>query len=61
VFEKEAKHYVTLFVVADTPSGEPETREPGKCEAWRWFSWSDLPEPLFLPLATLRAQGFVPR
>jgi len=60
VFAAEGKHYVTLFVLAEAASGEPEVREPRKCGGWRWFWWSELPAPLFLPLDTLRRQGFRP-
>lgn len=41
------KHYVHLGFVADWKSGEPEVIEPDKCECWRWFPLSQLPEPLF--------------
>lgn len=58
VFEKEAKHYLTAFVIAESAGGEPEIREPDKCDGWHWFRWDELPEPLFQPLATLRRQGF---
>ena len=60
VFAAEGKHYVTLFVLAEAASGEPEVREPHKCRGWRWFCWSEFPDPLFLPLETLRRQGFQP-
>jgi 8-oxo-dGTP diphosphatase len=60
LFAAEHKHYVTLFVVAQCPAGEPELREPGKCAAWQWFRWSALPQPLFQPLASLLDSGFVP-
>ena len=53
VFEKEGKHYVTLFVVASCSSGEPEVKEPDKCKQWQWFELDQLPEPLFLPLTNL--------
>ena len=33
------KHYVTLYIVCEYESGEPEIKEPDKCEAWEWFSW----------------------
>jgi 8-oxo-dGTP diphosphatase len=59
VFAAEAKHYVTLFVIGSA-RGEPQVREPGKCSAWQWFRWSDLPQPLFQPLASLVSAGFVP-
>jgi 8-oxo-dGTP diphosphatase len=60
VFVSEGKHYITLFVVAQSNAGEPEVREPEKCAGWQWFPWSALPSPLFQPLATLHATGFVP-
>lgn len=59
VFASENKHYVTLFVTTHC-NGEPAICEPEKCLEWGWFRWSDLPEPLFPPLATLRSTGFVP-
>jgi 8-oxo-dGTP diphosphatase len=60
LFVKEKKHYVTLFVLADFASGEPKVMEPDKCEKWGWFSWENLPKPLFLPIANLLKQGFDP-
>ena len=59
-FREEDKHYLTMVVVADWESGEPELREPHKCEEWGWFSWDALPEPLFLPLKNHIEQGFTP-
>lgn len=60
VFEAERKHYITLFVTAHSPSGEPVVREPQKCAQWSWYDWFELPRPLFAPLATLCASGFIP-
>jgi len=40
-------HYVTLYFTADSEEGEPENREPHKCEGWMWFALDDLPAPLF--------------
>ena len=60
IFEDAGKHYVTVFVMARAPHGNPERREPDKCAEWRWCRWSDLPAPLFPPLAALRASGYVP-
>jgi 8-oxo-dGTP diphosphatase len=59
-FLAEGRHYVTLFVVAEAPDGQPEVREPDKCAEWRWCDWDALPEPLFLPIVNLRAQGWRP-
>lgn len=58
-FEQEAKHYVTLFVTASA-AGEPQVLEPDKCAGWSWFDWSDLPDPLFKPLASLRTSRWTP-
>ncbi|MFM2607844.1 NUDIX hydrolase [Vibrio chagasii] len=53
IFEKEGKHYVTLYVVATSSSGEPQIMEPHQCKQWQWFDLDELPEPLFLPLVNL--------
>ena len=53
IFEKEGKHYVTLYVVATSTSGEPQVMEPHQCKQWQWFDLDELPEPLFLPLVNL--------
>jgi len=59
-FEKEHKHYVTVFVTADYAAGDVKVLEPDKCEEWGWFEWSALPAPLFVPLKNLLAQGYSP-
>ena len=59
-FASAGKHYVTLFIVARWVSGEPKVLEPTKCLGWHWFRWSELPQPLFQPLQTLRLTGFDP-
>lgn len=58
VFERENKHYVTLFVLGKYEGGTPDLREPEKCKGWRWFEWGQLPAPLFLPIQNLLKQGF---
>ncbi len=47
------KHYITCFVKADYASGEVQVMEPEKCESWEWFSRTELPSPLFLPIENL--------
>ncbi|MFK8083519.1 MAG: NUDIX hydrolase [Granulosicoccus sp.] len=61
-FVAESRHYITLFVEAAESEfiGEPVNCEPDKCEAWHWFDWNELPEPLFPPLKSLLEQKFVP-
>lgn len=55
IFTNEQKHYVTLFCITQlgVGEGEPDNREPEKCEGWQWFDWHKLPQPLFLPLKNL--------
>jgi 8-oxo-dGTP diphosphatase len=59
VFTEDHLHFVTLHHVVDA-EGEPEVREPDKVEAWGWFAWDALPEPLFSPAVSLRATGWRP-
>jgi 8-oxo-dGTP diphosphatase len=58
IFEKEGKHYVTLFVLADYAAGVPTVKEPQKCEKWQWHHWPPEVEPQFLPIANLLKQDF---
>jgi len=56
----EGLRYRTSFVRVDWAGGEPVLCEPESCQRWGWFSWEAAPEPLFLPVANLRASGFHP-
>ncbi len=58
IFTEENKHYVTLFVMADHASGEPEAKEPDKCEKWVWSPWPPVMRPCFLPIENLIKQNF---
>jgi 8-oxo-dGTP diphosphatase len=60
VFQESGKHYITLYMIADWKSGEPQLLEPDKCEKWDWFAWDELPEPIFLPIKELFKQNFNP-
>jgi 8-oxo-dGTP diphosphatase len=62
IFEKEEKHYITIFLLADYDAGEVQILEPEKCEKWKWFEWkeSKLPTPLFIPIQNLLKQGYSP-
>ena len=60
IFEKEDKHYVTVFVLSEYDSGEIQMVEPDRVEKTIWVDWNDKPEPLFLPLSNLLKQGFDP-
>jgi 8-oxo-dGTP diphosphatase len=58
LFEKDNKHYITIFMICDYKSGQIQNREPDKCEKWEWFEWDEtkLPNPLFLPIQNLLKQ-----
>ena len=60
VFPEAMEHYLTVFVVARGIKGAPQNLEPEKCEGWAWFTWSELPTPLFKPLQNLLAIGWRP-
>jgi 8-oxo-dGTP diphosphatase len=62
IFVDENKHYITLFVVAQSESGDPQILEPSKCAEWRWVKWEALEDfqPLFLPIQNLLKLGFSP-
>ncbi len=60
VFEKERKHYITIYMTSEYDSGEVQLKEPEKSEGWEWFEWNNLPQPLFLPIQSLLKQNFSP-
>ena len=59
VFDDDGLHFVTLhhLVRAD---GAARVTEPDKVEEWSWLAWDALPQPLFAPIAALRATGWRP-
>ncbi|MDP1728571.1 MAG: NUDIX hydrolase [archaeon] len=60
-FQKEQKHYVTLYLRADYLKGIAKNKEPEKCEGWAWYDWKKLPElNLFIPIRNLIKQGYNP-
>jgi 8-oxo-dGTP diphosphatase len=59
-FKEEDKHYITLYMICDYDTGDVKVLEPEKSECWEWFSWDNLPEPLFIPIQNLRKTGFNP-
>lgn len=49
------RHYITIWMQADHLDGEPRINAPDEVAAVGWFAPDALPEPLFLPLASLVA------
>lgn len=60
IFEKENKHYITIFMLANHEEGVPQILEPEKCTSWEWFKWEELPQPLFLPIVNILKAEFNP-
>ena len=58
--ERRVNDLITLYAIGDSSEGDPELKEPEKCEKWGWFKWSSLPSPLFLPIENLIRQGYDP-
>jgi 8-oxo-dGTP diphosphatase len=57
----EGKHYLTLFILGEPlPGEEPKILEPEKTTELGWFTWEELPVPLFLPVQNLLEQEFSP-
>jgi len=50
VFKREdgERHYIDVDFVCEAPIGEPQLKEPEKCDSWDWYDLDDLPQPLFI-------------
>jgi 8-oxo-dGTP diphosphatase len=46
-YREEGKHYISVFLLVETFSGELRLMEPDKCEGWIWVDPKNLPEPHF--------------
>lgn len=58
-FEKEGKHYVTVWMLSDYNSGEVKIVEPDKFVKMEWRGFDSLPQPLFLPWNQLLKSEFI--
>lgn len=58
-FPKEDKHYVTIWMLSDWASGEPQILEPDKALRQAWRTFNTLPKPLFLPWNQLLKSQFI--
>ena len=61
VFESEARHYVTVWMRAESTAGDPSVQDPAEVAEVGWFEPDKLPAPLFLSLANLMAGRSFPR
>ena len=60
VFTAEQKHFITIWMEAKYVSGEPQIQAPDEESEIGWFMWSNLPQPLFLPLQHLLTDDTMP-
>ncbi|MBC7868679.1 NUDIX domain-containing protein [Candidatus Saccharibacteria bacterium] len=58
-FTDEDKHYVTIWMLSEWASGQEYNVEPDKCINQEWYSFEDLPTPLFLPWNQLLESEFI--
>ena len=61
IFTESGKHYITIHMRAEADSADIVNREPHKYENWRWFTKSELPKPLFLPMENALRQKALPQ
>ncbi len=59
-------YFVTVGLLAEKFSGEPQVLEPDEITEWRWFDLNALPEPLFFPSGRilenyLQKRFYIPR
>ncbi len=47
VNDRRDNHYLQIGFVAKNHKGEPQVREPDRCEERKWFDLDDLPENIF--------------
>ena len=59
IWKEMGSHFVTLYYVADWKSGEP-VPQPVEFDKWDWFSWENLPQPLFQPAQLFVDTGLNP-
>lgn len=60
IFEKEGKHYITIWVTSRWKSGKPTLMEPDKFLGLGWHEFNALPKNLFLPWKELLKSDFLP-
>lgn len=60
IFEKEDKHYITIFVAADYDSGKIKLNNKESSEIG-WFDLNNLPQPIFMPIKNLLSGNCMPK
>ena len=60
LFEATGKHYITIWMRAESSVGDPVIGTPGEVAEVGWYALGDLPTPLFLSLENLLARRCLP-
>jgi len=47
--KNEFAHFITIGLLVENCSDEPEVKEPGEITEWRWFDFNNLPENIYFP------------
>ncbi len=47
--KNEHAHFMTVGLVAEEYSGEPQVMEPDEMTEWAWYSFDALPQPRYFP------------
>jgi 8-oxo-dGTP diphosphatase len=55
-FHEDGKEYINVFFSVSSWSGEPQIKEPDKCDEMKWFSLDGLP-PNLTPSARMGLQA----
>lgn len=58
-FPKEGKHYISIWMISDYDGGQERITEPDIYLNQKWFSFDDLPSPLFLPWQQLLKSEYI--
>jgi 8-oxo-dGTP diphosphatase len=59
VFPRDKVHSITIWVLSDYASGQPEILVPDKISALKWSDFDSLPKPLFSPWDELLSSEFI--
>ena len=60
IFESDGRHYITVWMRAESRDGEVGVQDPAEVAEVGWFAPDALPSPLFLSLANLLAGRSLP-
>jgi len=58
-FKEENKHYITIWMISEYDSGKLKIMEPDKYVEQDWFTFDNLPKPLFLPWNQLLKSEYI--